>query len=44
MGDIKVTADNATGDMVELKEVDGRMCLVIPYDGNMTINGITIKD
>ena len=44
MGDIKVTADNATGDMVELKEVNGRMCLVIPYDGNMTINGITIKD
>ena len=44
MGDIKIQADNATSDIVELREVDGRMCVVIPYDGSMTINGITIKE
>lgn len=44
MGDVKVMTENAVGDIVELREVDGRKCIVIPYDGNMTINGITITD
>lgn len=43
MGDITIQANNATYDVVELKEINGKKCIVIPYEGDMTINGITVK-
>ena len=38
---IKVAPDRA--DLVETMEINGRQCLVIPVDGQVEVNGISVR-
>lgn len=38
---IKVNSDRT--DLIETRSIDGRECLVIALDGNVQVNGITVK-
>lgn len=38
---VKVSPDRT--DLIETREIDGRQCLVIPLDGTVEVNGITVR-
>ncbi len=40
--EVKITIDPEYTDLIETRLIDGRTCLVIPADGDITVNGIEI--
>ena len=40
--EVKITIDPEYTDLIETKLIDGRTCLVIPANGDITVNGIEI--
>ena len=41
--DVKVRVDAAHSDLVETRLLDGKPCIIIHAEGNLTVNGISVK-
>ena len=41
--DVKVRVDAAHSDLVETRLLEGKPCIIIHAEGNLTVNGISVK-